>query len=114
MEHFTEAAIKSQDILEVASKISIELDTRLNRPDKSPPGKLEIIMKGGQAFMKQVDDPLGSPERPMSFDDCARKFGDCSSYPTNKWPDKRIERIIELIRQLEQVKDIREIIKLLN
>jgi len=114
MEHFTEAAIKSQDILEVASKISVELNPSLNRPDKIPPGKLEIIMKGGQAFMKQVDDPLGSPERPMSFDDCARKFRDCSSYPANKLTDKRIERIIELIRQLEQVKDIREIIKLIN
>jgi 2-methylcitrate dehydratase PrpD len=114
IEHFTEAAIKSRDILEVASKISVELDHSLDRSDKIPPAKLEIKMKNEQVYSKQVDDPLGSPERPMSFDDCARKFRDCSSYPVKKLPKKRVERLIEVIGQLEQVKDVGEIMKLLS
>ena len=113
MEHFTEAAIKSPDILEVASKISVELDTSLNRSDRIPPGKLEITTKSGQVYLKQVDDSLGSSKRPMSFDDCARKFRDCSSHLVSKLSHKQIERVIELIGQLEQVKDVREVIKLL-
>jgi 2-methylcitrate dehydratase PrpD len=48
IEHFTEAAIKSRDVLEVASKISVEMDHSLDRADKIPPGKLEIRMKNGQ------------------------------------------------------------------
>jgi 2-methylcitrate dehydratase PrpD len=114
VEHFTEAAIKSRDVLEVASKISVEMDHSLDRADKIPPGKLEIRMKNGQAFSKQVDDPLGSPERPMSFDDCAKKFRDCSSYPVRKLPKKRIEKAIELIGQLEKVSDVGEIMKVLS
>jgi 2-methylcitrate dehydratase PrpD len=114
MEHFTEAAIKSPDILEVAGKIRVELDTRLDRSDRIPPGKLEIITKGGKVSSKQVDNPLGSPERPMSFDDCARKFRDCSSHPAHRLSNKHIERIIERTGQLEGVKDVREIIQLLN
>jgi 2-methylcitrate dehydratase PrpD len=114
IEHFTEAAIKSPDILEIASKITVELDHSLDRSDRIPPGKLKIITKSGQAYSKQVDDPLGSPERPMSFDDCKKKFRDCSSYPESKLPNQQIERVIELIGQLEQSKDVGEIMKLLR
>jgi len=114
IEHFTEEAIKSKDILGVASKISVEMDHSLDRADKIPPAKLEIRMKDGQVHSNQVDDPPGSPERPMSFDDVAKKFRDCSSYPVRKLPKKRIERVIELIAQLEQGSDVGEIMKLLS
>ena len=114
IEHFTEAAIKSPDILEVASKISVELDHSLDRTDRIPPGKLKIITKSGQAYTKQVDDPLGSPERPMSFDDCAKKFRDCSSYPVSRLSNKQIEKVIELVGQFEQLKDVGEIMKVLS
>jgi 2-methylcitrate dehydratase PrpD len=114
IEHFTEEAIKSPDILGVANKITVELDHSLDRSDRIPPGKLKIITKSGQAYSKQVDDPLGSPERPMSFDDCEKKFRDCSSYPESRLPNKQIEKVIELIGQLEQLKDVGEIMKLLG
>jgi 2-methylcitrate dehydratase PrpD len=114
IEHFTEAAIKSRDVLEVASKISVELDHGLDRSDRIPPGKLEVKTKGGQIYSKQVDDPLGSPRRPMSFEDCARKFRDCASYLVNQLPHRRIERIIGVIGELEQVEDVGEIMKLLT
>jgi len=50
----------------------------------------------------------------MSFDDCARKFRDCSSYPKRRLSKKKIERLIELIGQLEDVKEIGEITKVLS
>jgi hypothetical protein len=50
----------------------------------------------------------------MSFDDCAKKFRDCSSYPVKKLPKKRIEKAIELIGQLEKVSDVGEIMKVLS
>jgi len=52
MEHFTEAAIKSPDILEVASKISVVLDHSLDRSDRIPPGKVEIITKEWAGLLK--------------------------------------------------------------
>ena len=114
IEHFTEAAIKSPDILEAASKISVELDHSLDRSDRIPPGKLRIITKNGQAYSKQVDDPLGSPERPMSFDDCARKFRDCFSYSASKLSHQQVGKVIDLVGQLEELEDVGEIMKLLS
>lgn len=113
IEHFTEEGIKSPDILDLTGKISVVLDHSLDRSDKIPPAKVEIKTNGGQVFSKQVDYPLGSPQRPMSFDDCARKFRDCSSYPTKRLPEQRIEKIIELVGHLEELKDVGEIMKLL-
>jgi len=114
IEHFTEAAIKSPDILEIASKITVELDHSLDRTDRIPPGKLKIITKSGQAYSKQVDDPLGSPERPMSFDDCVKKFRDCSSYAASRLSNHKIEKVIDLVSQLEQLEDVGEIMKLIK
>ena len=110
LEHFTEAAVKSQDILGVASKISIEQDTTLNRSDKIEPTRVKITTKEGNAYSKEVEDPLGSLERPMSFDDCARKFRDCAK----QLRDEQADRVIELIGRLEQVADIREFVRLLS
>lgn len=115
IEDFTEEAIKSRDILEVSNKIGVELDVSLNRSSRGiEPGRVKIITKNGKVYSEQIDDPLGSPQRPMTFSDCARKFRDCVSYPVKKLPDRQIERIIELIGQLEHVKDIVDIIKLLS
>jgi 2-methylcitrate dehydratase PrpD len=114
IEHFTEKAIRNPDILSVAEKITVEMDRSLDRADSIPPAKMEIRMKNGKTYSKQVDHPLGSPEVPMSFEDCAKKFRDCSFYMVNKLPEKQIERVIELVGQLEELKDVGEIMKCLR
>jgi 2-methylcitrate dehydratase PrpD len=106
IEHYTESAIKSQDILDVAGKISVVLDHSLDSSDKTPSGKVEIELKNGQVLTNRVDFPLGSPERPMSFDDCARKFRSCATYSANKLSDDKIERTIDLISRLEELDDV--------
>ena len=110
LEDFTESAIQSQDILEVTNKMSVKVDTSLNRSDKIEPTRVEITTKGGEVHSKMVEHPLGSPERPMSFDDCVRKFRDCAK----QLRDEQIDRLIELIGRLEQINDIREVIQLLS
>jgi 2-methylcitrate dehydratase PrpD len=106
LEDFTETAIKSQDILDLTAKTTIEQDTTLNRPEKIEPTRVKIVTKKGDIYSKEVEDPLGSLERPMSFEDCARKFRDCAKQVR----DEQIDRVIERVGRLEQVNDIREII----
>lgn len=114
MEHFTESAIQDREILDVAEKIRVEIDHRLDRADRIPPAKIEIKTRQGQVFLKQVDSPLGSPERPMSFDDCVRKFKDCILQSPKRISERRIERMIEFIGEMEEVEDVGEIMKLLR
>jgi 2-methylcitrate dehydratase PrpD len=106
---FTDDAIKNCEVLEVAKKMKVEVDNALHKPGPEPT-RVKIITKGGKTFSKVVENPLGSLERPMSFDDCARKFSDCAK----SLGSQKSERIIELVRQLEKLNGIQEIICLLT
>jgi 2-methylcitrate dehydratase PrpD len=113
IEHFTESAITSRDILDVAGRIEVVLDHSLDSSDKTPSGKVEVELKNGQLFANRVDYPLGSPERPMTFDDCARKFRSCASYPADRLSSGQVERVIELIGRLEELQDVGEVMSAL-
>jgi 2-methylcitrate dehydratase PrpD len=106
---FTERAIKNRKVLDLTQKIQVEVDNTLHRPGPEPT-RVKIVMTDGKAHVKVVENPLGSLERPMSFEDCARKFGDCAK----NLDANRIEKIINLVGRLEQLDDIRKIIRLLT
>jgi 2-methylcitrate dehydratase PrpD len=106
---FTEAAIAREDVLSVAGKIAVEVDNTLKQGDKLYPARVEITTKQGERYFRQVNDPLGSLERPMSFNDCAEKFRDC----VGSLKTEQIEKAIDLIGNLEKVTDIRVIFDLL-
>ena len=46
----------------------------------------------------------------MSYDECADKFRGCAEFA--KWPTDNAEKIIDTVRSLEKLKDIRELMKL--
>jgi 2-methylcitrate dehydratase PrpD len=68
---------------------------------------VKIVTTEGKSFVKVVENPLGSMERPMSFDDCARKFADCAK----SLDAGRIRTIIQMVGQLERLENIQEIIR---
>jgi 2-methylcitrate dehydratase PrpD len=109
LDDFTESAIKNREVLEVTQKMRVEVDNTLHKPGPEPT-RVKIVTNNGNAFAKVVENPLGSLERPMSFEDCARKFRDCAK----SLDAKRVERIIQLVEQLDQLDDIREIIRLIT
>lgn len=114
IEHYTDAARENQDILSAASKISVELDHSLDTTDKSPSAKVEIVTKDGQVYKSRVDYPLGSPEKPMMFEDFRRKFKNCAAHPAPRLSDDQIERVIELTEQIELIDDVGKIMRLLT
>ena len=106
---FTDSAIKNREVLDVTQKMQVEVDNSLHKPGPEPT-RVRIVTNDGKAFAKVVESPLGSLERPMSYEDCAAKFRDCAK----GLDPKRIEKIIELVRQLDRVDDIQELIRLLT
>ena len=109
LDDFTDSAIKNREVLEVTQKMRVEVDNTLHKPGPEPT-RVKVLTKDGKTFAKVVENPLGSLERPMSFEDCARKFSDCAK----SLDAGRIERIMQLVGELERLDDIREIIRLLT
>jgi 2-methylcitrate dehydratase PrpD len=110
---FTEEAIKMEEVIRTARKVTSELDPKLNRHGVGP-GRVTIIMNDGTEYTEEVEHWLGSIERPMTFEDCAMKFRECSACSIKPLAGDTVERAIELIGQLERVDDATEIIRLLG
>lgn len=72
---------------------------------------LDIRMKDGRTISGRADFGKGSPADPMSFDEVAAKFLDCGAFA--KWPVAKARAIVEAVRKLESMPDIRALTGLL-
>jgi 2-methylcitrate dehydratase PrpD len=68
---------------------------------------VEIVMNDGRRFGERVDAGKGNKANPMSEDEVADKFRECAEF--SNWSMEKAERAIALIRNLEEVKDVRDI-----
>ncbi len=109
LDDFTESAIKNSRVLELTQKIRIEIDNSLHKAGPEPT-RVKVVTKEGKTLARVVDNPLGSLQRPMSFEDCTRKFRDCAKALAPRSADA----VIELVGSLEQVDDISKIVRLLH
>jgi len=109
---FTPQAIKDKTVLALSNKVTPKLDESLNRMGVSP-AIVEIKTKDGKVYSKRVDTPYGSPENPMSMDAMAAKLRDCASYAAKPLSQKNVEKLIQLVSQLEAVSDVEEVVRLL-
>ena len=107
-------AIKSQDILEMTSKIKIQKDSNLVASKEVDPAKIGVTTKNGQTFVEQSHMTPGSPGTQLPFSTYERKFRDCASYATKQLSDTQIDDIISCIEQLEEIDNIRKLIGLLS
>jgi len=113
LQDFTDKSIKNETVLAVAKKVSGTLVPEMNRHGVGP-GKMVIIMESGEEYTEYVEHCLGSIERPMTFEDCKVKFRECAEQSAKPLKNDTIERIVELIGQLEKSEDATEIVRLLG
>jgi 2-methylcitrate dehydratase PrpD len=107
LEDFSDEGVKSPDILAVTAKVSVAVDSALNRADKIEPTRVEITTNDGRTVSKVVENPLGSPERPLSFDECARKFRNCAQVLKSA----QLDQVIEQVGQIEKMGNVVPILR---
>jgi 2-methylcitrate dehydratase PrpD len=73
---------------------------------------LEITLTDGRKISGRADFGKGSPANPMSYEEAAGKFRECAAF--SRWPRDKAERVIELVRGLERLRDVRELTALLS
>ncbi len=73
---------------------------------------LDIKLRDGRTLSARVDVAKGSATLPMSEEEVARKFRECAEF--SKVPAGQAEKIIDLVLQLEYVKDIRDLTRRLS
>jgi 2-methylcitrate dehydratase PrpD len=68
---------------------------------------VEVRLKDGRTVSGRADVAKGNPANPLSFDEVAAKFLDCAGYA--KWPVVQAKAIVEMVRGIERVTDVREL-----
>lgn len=111
---FIKEATKDQGLLDLAQRVVPKIDIRFNDFPGATPCIVDIKMKDGQRYSKQVDFPYGSPRNPMTMKDIVRKFEDCNSHSVKPLSQGNIERLVHMTSTLEKANDVSQIIRLLG
>lgn len=112
VDDFTAAAIDDPDALRLTSRLRTEIDPALSSPRGTEPARLKVTMADGESYVVQVDLAKGSPGQPMTYADCVEKFKDCAALANMR--AETVERIINMVGDLENIPDASAIMKLLT
>jgi 2-methylcitrate dehydratase PrpD len=112
--HFDEGNVRDQRIADLVRKIHVIADAGIDE------GKRELSLRtdvkvhtvGGDMYRKVVDVPGGFPGNPLSVQEHIERFEDAVSYGGRRIDEEKIQKIIAMVRNLEKMKDIRDLIPL--
>ncbi len=110
---FTDAVVNRRDVQEMMGRVHFYTDPEAEKAgyDKMTT-IIKITLKNGRAISGRADFGKGGPTDPMSFDEVAEKFQGCAAYAD--WPGPKATQVVDLVRKLEDVKDMRAITALLT
>ncbi|MDI9597045.1 MAG: MmgE/PrpD family protein [Atribacterota bacterium] len=107
---FSPELIKDPQTRNILDKINLVVDESVEK--EFPMGYasiVEIKTIDGKEYAQRTNYAKGDPENPVSWDDIEKKFINLTG---KMFPTKKAHEIINKIKQLEDVGDIREIIQL--
>ena len=115
---YTDEALRDPSVLAMADRIRYEPDpdTELPQGGNSTVSRptVEIRLKNGRVVSRRADGVPGDPRHPVTLEMLEAKFRDCVSFAAVPLAPPRIEGAIDLIRNLENVTDVSEIMRLLT
>ncbi|MEA3360271.1 MAG: MmgE/PrpD family protein [Thermodesulfobacteriota bacterium] len=106
----TEEAIKDKDILNLARRVKVIIDPDLDKIATIPPNKVEIKTKSGLGYETYVEYVSGHPKKPMDMEQCIDKFKKSLKYSARAIPEGNVNKLMQLVDNLEELDDVREII----
>ena len=110
---FTDDVVNRPDVQAMIQKVDFGV-----HPDAEAAGYdkmttiIEITLTGGRTISGRADFGKGSPANPMSYEEVADKFRECATF--SRWPSDKTERVINLVKRLEDLPDVRELTALLS
>ena len=110
---FTDEALKDAQVLAVAQKVVPVPDANFDWKFELPLGRVAITATDGRTFELTGVDVPGSSAAPLSWDDVARKFGECSALAHVPPSPAQIGAMQRTVQQLESLDDASELLGVL-
>ena len=111
---FSAEGLRSPQVLAVARKVVPVADASLNWVLDLPPGRVEIVLRDGRRFTRTGDRVPGNPDEPLTWADLGRKFTDCASVAASTEAGERVEEVLSVAQNLENLADVSELVRLLG
>jgi 2-methylcitrate dehydratase PrpD len=116
LSQFTDAVVQRPDVQDMIRRVRYYVDPEFDK--RAARGEslqavlveesiLKIYMKDGGILSERTVAAKGSPENPMTFDEVADKFRGNAEFA--KWPSKKAEAIIDLVKSLESASDMSQL-----
>src|SRR5450631_32343 len=103
---YTDAVANRDDVQKMVERVHFYVDPVAEKAgyDKMTT-ILKITLKDGRTISGRAAFGKGSPINPMSYDEVAEKFRGCAAFA--EWPNAKANQVIELVRKLEDLPDVR-------
>ena len=100
--------INDPEIRDCMKRIRCLRDPELNRDfPRKWPARVVVHTTDGRKFDHRLDHPKGDPENPLSWDELIDKF---TTLATEVLPLSQCRKIINLVRNVDQLEDITELV----
>lgn len=94
------------DHLDLIKKVTFDRDPNMAIFDGY---KLKVTMDDGTVYEYTDDGFPGSPANPMTWDQIEKKFRNLVKFSVNPLSDEKLDKIVYLCKNLEQVEDLNEL-----
>jgi 2-methylcitrate dehydratase PrpD len=103
---FTDAVVNRDDVQKMIERIRFYVDPEAEKAgyDKMTT-ILKITVKDGGTISGRADFGKGSPTNPMSYNEVAEKFQGCAAFAES--PTSKANQVIDMVRRLEDMADVR-------
>jgi len=109
---YTEEGLNDPRVLAMADRVSYRPVVASEERTEFP--EVEVKMSDGRVLRHKVDSLPGGPRDPADWDLLEKKFRDCMSFSAHAVPGRNLDQAIAMIRDLENLKDATEILRLLS
>lgn len=109
-------ALHDPDILRLFGKISITATAEkdaLQKAEGYPPDDVDIHTVGGRIYRGCERYVKGHPQNPMTFDEVVEKFWKCVDLSSTPLSREKVDRFLAAVKTLEQVEDVRQLVRLI-
>lgn len=114
IEDFTDEAIADVRVLDLASRVKPALNPEVKGRFGRPPAVVQLKSRDGKAYSRREEYIKGSPRNPLTEDELLAKFRYCTTYAARPLPQKNVEEVVGLVKDLERLDDVSRIVGLLT
>ncbi|MBI2917672.1 MAG: MmgE/PrpD family protein [Chloroflexi bacterium] len=114
IEDFTDEAIADVKVLELAQRVTPALNPEVKGRFGRPPAVVQLKSRDGKVYSRREEYIKGSLRNPLTEEELLAKFRYCTTYAAKPLPQRNVEEVIGLVKDLERLDDVTRLVGLLT